>query len=277
MDQRSFEDQILEASNLAGVFLPWVRHEAGVIRSKDSADHALPPPELRHYYGLKDGRYDDALYLSSGANDAKILRRILTSDGADLSAAPLLDFGCSAGRILRHFTAEAQHSEFWGVDIHAEAIAWAQAHLSPPFHFATTTTAPHLPFEDNSFGVIFAGSVFTHLAEMADAWFLELRRVLAVGGRLYITISDEGSLAQIAQTRPDHPSNAHIEALRATDPCQFEEWVALYTRRGPWAQRSVYRRAEWIARMSRWLPHRSTHPCAYGWQTGVLFAKGGQR
>lgn len=267
-----FEEELNAARNISGLYLPWSRGAAGVIRSRAPAT-ILPPPELRHFYGLKDGHYDDDLYLSSGANDAKIVRRILCQDGVDLSAAPFLDFGCSAGRVLRHFAAEAKQAEFWGVDIHAEAISWAQDHLAPPFHFVTTTTAPHLPFADETFGVVFAGSVFTHLAELADAWFLELRRVLRAGGRLYVTISDEGTLAQIAETQPNHPSNSHIAALRADDPDAFENWQALYTRQGAWAQRSVYRRATWTARMSRWMAHRSTHPCAYGWQTAVVFAK----
>lgn len=267
-----FEEELNAARNISGLYLPWSRSTSGLVRST-ATPTMLPPPNLRHFYGLKNGHYDDDLYLSSGANDATILRRILGQDGVDLGAAPFLDFGCSAGRVLRHFTVEAEKTAFWGVDIHAEAISWAQDHLAPPFHFVTTTTAPHLPFADETFGVVFAGSVFTHLAELADAWFLELRRVLRVGGRLYVTISDEGTLAQIAQTQPTHPSNAHIAALRADDPKRFETWQALYTRQGAWAQRSVYRRATWIARMSRWMAHRSTHPCAYGWQTAVIFAK----
>jgi len=34
----------------------------------------------------------------------------------------------------------------------------------------------HLPFEDSSFDLVYCGSVFTHVSDLADAWFLELRR-----------------------------------------------------------------------------------------------------
>jgi SAM-dependent methyltransferase len=69
-----------------------------------------------------------------------------------------------------------------------------QQYLSPPFKFATNTSEPHLPFEDRSFDFIYACSVFTHIADLADLWLLELRRILRPGGRLYITIHDDRSI-----------------------------------------------------------------------------------
>ena len=78
-----------------------------------------------------------------------------------------------------------------GVDINAKHINWCQLNLGPPFFFATTTTAPHLPFEDGYFDLIYSGSVFTHISDLADAWLLELRRIVRKGGYLYITIHDK--------------------------------------------------------------------------------------
>jgi SAM-dependent methyltransferase len=54
--------------------------------------------------------------------------------------------------------------------------------------FATGTTAPHVPFEDRTFDLIYCGSVFTHISELAEAWLLELRRILRPGGYVYVTI-----------------------------------------------------------------------------------------
>lgn len=53
---------------------------------------------------------------------------------------------------------------------------------TPSFRFVTTTTLPHLPFADGYFHMIHAGSVFTHIADLAEAWLLEIRRVLARAG-----------------------------------------------------------------------------------------------
>ena len=74
----------------------------------------------------------------------------------------VLDFGCAAGRLLRFYPNTPGKSELWGVDINARYIGWCQNNLSPPFLFATITTAPHLPFEDNYFDLIYCGSVFAH-------------------------------------------------------------------------------------------------------------------
>jgi ubiquinone/menaquinone biosynthesis C-methylase UbiE len=71
----------------------------------------------------------------------------------------------------------------------------------PPFYFCTVTTAPHLPFEDGYFDLIYAGSVFTHIADLADSWFLELKRILRPGGRLYITVHDKHTIDVIINSK----------------------------------------------------------------------------
>ena len=70
-----------------------------------------------------------------------------------------------------------------------------QAESRPAFHFITTTTVPHLPFEDRHFGFIFAGSVFTHIDDLADTWIAELRRILRPGGKLFMTVHLENDIA----------------------------------------------------------------------------------
>lgn len=92
--------------------------------------------------------------------------------------------------MIRHLEPLAATCEIWGTDISSEHIQWCKRNLSPPFRFATTTKIPHLPFADGSFRFIYCGSVFTHIDDLADAWLLELRRILAPDGRLYVTIHD---------------------------------------------------------------------------------------
>src|SRR5262249_38850582 len=133
----------------------------------------IPPPELWAGYGNTVEFY---LY---GKHDVGIMRGLAADAGLALEqAGRVLDLGCSAGRMIRWLHDLADRCEIWRVDIPATHIRWCQQHLSPPFHFATTTTQPHLPFEDRSFGFAYCGSVFTHIDDLADAWFLELRRVL---------------------------------------------------------------------------------------------------
>jgi len=96
--------------------------------------------------------------------------------------------------MIRWLGDSVEGCEVWGVDIQSDRIMWCQQHLSPPFKFATVTTAPHLPFEDRYFDLIYCGSVFTHIDDLADAWLLELKRILQPGGRLYITVHEKHSL-----------------------------------------------------------------------------------
>lgn len=282
LEARELEDLIMNVTNLAGTYYPEDRSANGfVIYGMDPEEAAkpiearLPPTPLRHYYGYKDGKYIDELYLQQGLSDTRAMRKILSEDGFDPMGERIMEFGCSGGRLIRHFLEEAKQNEVWGVDLHSAAIHWAQQHLSPPFHFLTNTTSPHLPFEDNYFGLIFAGSVWTHIGELDDAWLLEMRRVLRPGGRLYITISDENTLDEVKRLRPDHPSNDHVADLDAATGMLSKDWAAFVTRTTPWLQRVIYRREAWLARVGQWMEIKMARPNAYGWQTGVLMEKRG--
>lgn len=277
---RLLEMRLMNASNLSGLYYPEDRSAGGYALYAMTAEQAalpladrLPPTALRHYYGYRDGRYIDELYLQSGLNDVIAMRRILAADNFDPMGERILEFGCSAGRMLRHMQDEATANEVWGADLHSAAIHWAQAHLSPPFHFLTNTSAPHLPFEDGYFGLIFAGSVWTHIGELDDAWLLEMRRILRPGGRLYLTLSDERTLDEVRRLQPDHPSNRHVADLDAATGMLGREWTAFVTRSTPWLQRVVYRRDTWLERIDRWMEPKQVRPMAYGWQTGILLEK----
>jgi SAM-dependent methyltransferase len=129
-------------------------------------------------------------WLQSGKQDICSMRRILSDSGCAIEGAEtILELGVAGGRLIRHL-ADLRSAEIWGVDLWASAIRWCQEHLSPPFYFATTTVVPHLPFGDQNFDLVYAGSVFTHLDDLTDSWFLELHRVLKPGGRLYFTVND---------------------------------------------------------------------------------------
>jgi SAM-dependent methyltransferase len=159
-------------------------------RDATSRDLPVPPKELWEGWGP-----DAETYLSSGRLDVEAMLGVVERAGTRRDElVRILDVGCAAGRMMRFLPFQPGRSEIWGVDIKARHIAWTQQHLSPPFSFALTTTMPHLPFEDNTFDLVYCGSVFTHMSELADAWFLEIRRVLRAGGYAYLTIHDKGTL-----------------------------------------------------------------------------------
>jgi SAM-dependent methyltransferase len=98
----------------------------------------------------------------------------------------VLDFGCGAGRTLRHFLDAAEVAEIWGADIDTASIQWLQGALCPPLHAVRCGPEPPLPV-DGRFDLIWAISVFTHLTDTSLPWLLELHRRLAPGGLLVAT------------------------------------------------------------------------------------------
>jgi SAM-dependent methyltransferase len=107
----------------------------------------------------------------------------------------VLDFGCGCGRVTRYW------SDFTGAvsgsDVSAKAIEWCRAHLSFA-RFETNAPAPPLAFADESFDLVYALSVFTHLpADLQLAWRDELHRVLRPGGALLVTTHGRSYLPRL--------------------------------------------------------------------------------
>jgi SAM-dependent methyltransferase len=177
----------------------------------------VPPQQFWEGYGRTTTEY-----LDSGRHDVDTMLRLLRAAGADLAdLCRVLDFGCASGRMLRAFPRGSEH-EVWGVDINASPIAWCTDHLSPPFRFATTTMLPHLPFEDASFDLIWCGSVFTHISDLATSWLLELRRIVRPGGWLYITIQTKHSLEDLEGRFFDDPVNGPFAREMTAKPATHD-------------------------------------------------------
>ena len=178
-----------------------------------SGNLPVPPKELWEGYGDTDEEY-----LNGGRRHVSKMLDTLKNAGASPAAfTKVLDLGCAAGRMLRFYPNQSDSSELWGVDVNAESIAWCQQHLGPPFRFATTTTFPHLPFEDNYFDFIYAGSVFSHISDLADAWLLECRRVIRKGGYAYITILDRTSIDVLFSAHRESKWHHLADAIRRFD------------------------------------------------------------
>jgi SAM-dependent methyltransferase len=129
-------------------------------------------------------------YEMAGRQTKELLLGLLP-DGYSLDGRSMLDFGCGAGRTLRHFHDEAATARFVGCDIDQESIDWLGSNLCPPLEAIRSGTEPPLPFEDGSFDFIWAISVFTHLTANSAAWLLELHRLLKPGGMLMASYMGE--------------------------------------------------------------------------------------
>lgn len=156
---------------------------------------AIPPRELWVAYGESG-----AEYIRSGQEHSQQMFGKLAQAGCDVqSLHRVLDFGCAAGRMTRHVARALPGAQVWGADISADHIEWADRHLGALASFFTSTSVPHLPFRDDYFDLIYAGSVFTHIDDLHLAWFLELNRIVRPGGWLFISVQDE-SVLKIAKS-----------------------------------------------------------------------------
>ena len=147
-----------------------------------SADHPYPPFELASRVFRLEGWGDSTrAYEELGAQTKRAIVRLLPEDWS-FAGKRVLDFGCGAGRTLRHFLDEAETGEFWGADIDAPSIDWLRAELSPPLHAVRCDPRPPLDLEPGSFDLAWTVSVFTHLTDNSTPWLLELHRLLKPGG-----------------------------------------------------------------------------------------------
>jgi SAM-dependent methyltransferase len=127
------------------------------------------------------GTADSEWFLRSGraAYDAIAVHVPLAGLGS------VLDFGCGCGRVARYWAEFA--GTVYGSDLDRPAVDWCRRNLSFA-RFEVNGLEPPLAFEDGSFDLVYALSVFTHLTEPLQlAWRDELRRVLRPGGLLLLT------------------------------------------------------------------------------------------
>ncbi len=156
-----------------------------------SSELPVPPPDLIHRVGKIDDPDVVMAYEAIGRRCRERVERLLPKDWS-WEGKRVLDFGCGAGRTLRHFLDEAKRAEFHGCDIDRPSIAWLESHFSPPLHVFENEETPSLPQPDEFFDLVYAFSVFTHLADHWAGWLLELHRVLKPDGLLLATFLNEG-------------------------------------------------------------------------------------
>jgi len=159
------------------------------------ADDGLPVPPARLRVRVA-GTADREWFLESGRLGAESIRAALGRRGVAVEElGALLDFGCGCGRVTRRWQGLGG---VHGSDMNAEAVAWCRANL--PFgRFETNGLAPPLAFADESFDLVYALSVFTHLTvDLQQAWLRELRRVLRPGGLLLLTTHGRAYLDRLS-------------------------------------------------------------------------------
>lgn len=144
----------------------------------------IPPGE---FIGLVSGHRSAARFLRRGRAANNAIRNILRHNGivAERFDA-ILDFGCGVGRIMRHW--DLPHRDvLHGTDYNPRLVDWCRVYLKVA-EFQVNTLSDKLSYRSESFDFIYAFSVFTHLSESLQLfWMDELSRVLKPGGHLMFT------------------------------------------------------------------------------------------
>ncbi len=153
-----------------------------------------------------------------------------------LEGKRVMDFGCGAGRTLKHFMAEAEHAELWGVDIDGASVELLRETACPPLHVMRSQYMPPLALDSASFDLIWSISVFTHLTDNALPWLIELHRLLKPGGLLIATymgrwVSEllagepwEEDRIGMNVLRHDHPASDGAPLVLISDWWVREHW-----------------------------------------------------
>ena len=222
----------------------------------------VPPFELAYRVMAIDREAADETYRAHGEGIKDQIVSLLPADWS-FEGKRVLDFGCGAGRVLSAFLEEAKRAEFHGCDPDARSVAWAREHLDPPVRVFANEPAPaRLPFEDRSLDLIYAVSVFSHLADSWSGWLAELHRCLAPGGFLLATFLGAASSESIAG-EPWDPDRIGMNVLFPDQPWDEGGPMVFVSE---WWLRARWGRA---FELERYLP--ATDPSQQDW--GVLRPK----
>jgi SAM-dependent methyltransferase len=166
----------------------------------------FPPPELmQNTSGLTDSRD----FAAHGCDIVAALKQASLRPLA--SFEHILDFGIGVGRVARMF--KGFRGRYTGVDVDARHVAWISSTLDHASAFVSVPRFP-LPFESRQFDCVISISVFTHMSEVDQFFYLsELARVTTPGAVLLLTV--HGERAQV-RAETEETIFAMLDVPRAT-------------------------------------------------------------
>jgi len=126
--------------------------------------------------------------LQEGYNFYKYVKEYCRTLGVPINrSTSILDFGCGWGRITRFFFRDVDSNNLYGVDVDPDMISFCGSAMTWG-NYSMVNPEPPTLFNSSSLDVIFAYSVFSHLAEpVAHRWIEEFSRILKPGGILLAT------------------------------------------------------------------------------------------
>jgi ubiquinone/menaquinone biosynthesis C-methylase UbiE len=165
----------------------------------------------------------------TGLANAYYERPAILELAGDVAGLRILDAGCGAGPLSAAL--RDRGAVVTGLDSSAGMLELARRRLGDDAHLQQADLTSPLPFPDNAFDDVIA-SLVLHYLEDWTAPLAELRRVLAPGGRLIMSVN--------------HPSSIYIPWLypagRTTDYFATHNWTARWTMDGKTAEMRFWHR-----------------------------------
>ncbi|SRR6266581_791729 len=176
--------QLLAGADLPGNWLARMTQRLSATGRWDRALPRLPDEQIqRNFVGSAGKRA-----LEEGLRFYQLVKRKCQEFGCPISATTrILDFGCGWGRIFRFFLKDVPAENLLGVDVDPEIIQICRETVTEG-RFEVVNPSPPVRLPDGSFDVIYAYSVFSHLAEEVHLqWVQEFARLLKKGGLVFAT------------------------------------------------------------------------------------------
>lgn len=150
----------------------------------------------RSFYPNFRDNWDDLIF-------RKVIQNYLTPD------ATVLDLGAGAGKVEQMNFRESV-SKVCGVDLDPRVTS------NPFLHEAKVGSGGRIPYDDNTFDVVFSDNVLEHLDDPEEV-FVDIARVLKPGGKfLFKTPNKVHYMPLIARLTP-HRFHAFINRLRGRE------------------------------------------------------------
>lgn len=176
-----------------------------------------PPLALRNRVGDLSAVDDElAAYEQIGRDSLDRLIEMLPRDWSP-AGRRVLDFGCGAGRTLRHVIDAWPTAELWGCDVDRASIEWLRQHAEDRLTLLEVADQPGIDVPTGHFDLVYAFSVFTHLSLHWAGWMAELHRALAPDGLLFATFLAPSFAQEVIQESWEEDATG-MTVLRAGTP-----------------------------------------------------------
>ncbi|GAA0191689.1 hypothetical protein GCM10009122_54240 [Fulvivirga kasyanovii] len=169
-------------------------------------------------------------YLNSGIEQVDFLKE----KGLLTNSSKILDFGCGQGRLANTLEyTNTPFSSYTGIDTDKKSIDWCNKNLRYKDAYNFIHLSAHnarynkraeglqeLPFDKDSFDLIFLNSVFSHMLTNDIQFYLnQFNRVLHKNGAVYLTAFVENDVPDVEE----NPQNYIAESTGALHRVRYEK------------------------------------------------------